>query len=173
MRSSFMKQASRVHRITCSSSAMKDNMGSFSWKISNNSQIFLIRLQTYRYWVFLWSEGPSKLLEGHWKSWSLGICDLDHLNIDVHQYPLPSILSRTTGHINYSKWLCSSHNCRSNQDVSTSFNSISGSMDFILPSLSTQIFKAHSDISKFPDFSLTFYEFAKFPDPFPWLFRDF
>ena len=107
------------------------------------------------------------------------ICDLDNRlfrYIDVHQYPLPNILNRTAGQIDYSKWVCSSHHWRSNQDVSTSFNSISWNMDLILPSLSIQTFRARSDIykvpwlfpdfpwickipwpiSKFPDFTLTF-----------------
>ena len=109
------------------------------------------------------------------KKFILGICDLDHLflpYIHVHQYPLPSILYRTAGHINYIKGLCSSHPWRCNQDVSTSFNSISWNKDFVLPSLLTQTFGARSDIYKLP---WLFPDFAKFRDPFknsmtfPWL----
>ena len=103
-RSSFMKQPSRVHRPTCSSSAIKGSMESFDWKISRNSRnTFDIATIIFRVPMV---RGSFKTAWTTLKKLILGMCDLDHFllpYIDVHQYPLHRILSRTAGQMNYSQ----------------------------------------------------------------------
>ena len=137
----------------------------------------------------------------------LGICDWDHtllpyIVIDVHQYPLPSILSRSAEHINYCKWLCSSDHRRSNQRYDSIMNNKDKIKMYQPPSsrypetwisFYTAFWLKRSALAvtymfiKFPDFPLTFHELVKIPAPcqntltfrwllisleFSWLFPD-